>query len=183
MFSRKPNNTDTELEDRSATSAKSRPTKSGTNNRSFSASGGWELSDQNDPISPNSYMISYAGVLVPRFKDHLLIGDLSHMVDGGMRNACISYGWVLRFIQVDPQYLHWVMSVSISDYPAKFMKLLRRYTSDKIMEDFPRIRSKNPSGDFWAPGYFVGPGEYPFPQHVIDVFITQVRRQQGYYSE
>lgn len=132
--------------------------------------------------SQNSYSLSYACVLVPRFNEHYLMGDIVDYLTEWMLDICISYGWQLKHISIEPAYLHWVMAVNITSYPTKFMKLIRKHTSEKILENFPRFRAKNVSSDFWAPWYYVGTGELPFSHKVIMGFLAQVRKQQGLYK-
>jgi REP element-mobilizing transposase RayT len=125
------------------------------------------------------YITSFVCLLVPRFEEHLLVGDLSDQIPHWMIDVCISFGWKLKFIDIRPGYLHWIMAVSISTYPTKFMKIIRREISSKIFEDFPRFKQKNVSKDFWAPWYFVGIGEVPYSQRVIQTYIKQIRIEQG----
>src|SRR5690349_17105377 len=98
--------------------------------------------------SPYSSELSFACILLPRFSDHYLAGDVADFLPEWMKQVCISYGWRLEAIAVRPGYLQWVMKVPLNANPAHFMKLIRRYTSEKIFEDFPRFRQKNVSAEF-----------------------------------
>jgi len=140
---------------------------------------GEDLSGIVQVIPSTSYSLSYACILVPRFNDHYLAGDIVENLNGWMLDICISYGWQLKHINIDSNYLHWVMAVNITSYPTKFMKLVRKHTSEKIFDNFPRLRAKNVSNDFWAPWYYIGTGEQPFAQKVVMEFLGQVRKQQG----
>ena len=126
------------------------------------------------------YVTSYVCLLAPRFEEHLLVGDLSNQLHSWMNDICISFGWKLKFLNINPKYLHWIMAVSITDFPTRFMKTVRRESSKKIFEDFPRFSQKNMSNEFWAPWYFVGVGELPYSQDSIQNFIRQIRIEQGY---
>lgn len=126
------------------------------------------------------YVTSYVCLLAPRFEEHLLVGDLSNQLHSWMNDICISFGWKLKFININPKYLHWIMAVSITDFPTRFMKTVRRESSKKIFENFPRFSQKNMSNEFWAPWYFVGVGELPYTQDSIQNFIRQIRIEQGY---
>ena len=129
---------------------------------------------QTDP-----YVTSYVCLLAPRFEEHLLVGDLSDQLHGWMNDICISFGWRLKFLDINPKYLHWIMAVSITEFPTRFMKTVRRESSKRIFEDFPRFSQKNMSNEFWAPWYFVGIGEVPYSQDSIQNFIRQIRIEQG----
>lgn len=134
--------------------------------------------DQLKKIGP--YVTSYVSLLTPRFVEHLLIGDLCDQLYIWIKDICISFGWQLKYLDIKPEYLHWVMAVSINTYPAQFIKIVRRETSIKILDDFPRIKKKNTSNDFWAPWYFVSVGQAPYTRDVIHSLLKQIREQQGY---
>lgn len=139
-----------------------------------------------ETVEPESFAqfsndITYSCLLIPRFSDHYLTGDITEFLAEWMRQICISYGWRLDAIVIRPGYLHWIMTVPPSANPAQFIRLTRQQTSQKIFIDFPRYKQKNLSGDFWAPGYFVISGNQLLTVEAISNFIQQVRRQQGSY--
>lgn len=128
---------------------------------------------------PISYDLSYSCLLIPRFHDHYLTGDITDFLVDWMRQICVSYGWRLDGIVLRPGYLHWVMTVPPTANPAQFMRLTRRHTSERIFGEFPRFKQKNMSGDFWAPGYFVAAGNQLQSPEAISNFILITRQQQG----
>jgi REP element-mobilizing transposase RayT len=123
--------------------------------------------------------LSFACVLIPRFSDHYLAGDIVDWLAVWLKQACISYGWRLGPLSIRPGYLQWVMHVPMNSNPAQFMRLIRRYTSERIFEDFPRFKQMNISGEFWAPGNFVLPGDQLQTSEQVNEFILQTRRYQG----
>ena len=133
-----------------------------------------EFLQQTDP-----YVTSYVCLLAPRFEEHLLIGDLSDQLYIWMKNICISFGWQLKFIDIKPKYLRWIMAVSITTYPTQFMKIVCQESSKRIFDDFPKFQQKNMSNEFWTPWYFVGVGKAPYSQDSIQSFIRQIRMEQG----
>jgi REP element-mobilizing transposase RayT len=128
---------------------------------------------------PSADELVFSCLLIPRFHDHYLAGDITENLVEWMRQVCISYGWRLDAIVVRPGYLQWVMTVPLNANPAQFMRITRRHTSQKIFEDFPRYKNKNLSGEFWAPGNFVVPGNQLLTSETINKFILQTRRNQG----
>lgn len=125
--------------------------------------------------------IAYACLLIPRFSDHYLTGDVTEDLPKWIKEICISYGWRLKSLTIRPGYMQWVMSVPLTANPAHFIRLTRQVTSQKIFEDYPRFKRKNLSPDFWAPGFSVVPGNQPQSVEVIDSFIREIRTQQGIY--
>ncbi len=130
-------------------------------------------------VPPLSSELAFACILIPRFPDHFLVGDIVDSLTDWMKQACISYGWRLSSIAIRPGNLQWVMHVPLNANPAQFMRIIRRYTSEKIFEDFPRFKQQNISGEFWAAGNLVIPGnQLPTREQVHD-YMLQTRRQQG----
>jgi REP element-mobilizing transposase RayT len=151
-----------------------------SNNRS--EKGSHEYLDAQPDIESSDYapyVTSYVCLLAPRFEEHLIIGDLSEWLHVWMQDVCISFGWRLRFIDIKPEYIHWVISVGINTSPTQFMRTIRRETSSKILEEFPRIRIKNMSKDFWAPWHFLRVGQTPYHANALQEILEEIRSHQG----
>ena len=132
-----------------------------------------------EPASPALYNLHYACLLVTRRADHLLTGDLKEELGNWMRDIAVAYGWRLEMLNIQPNYLQWVVSVPPSTSPATIMRIVRRETSDRILKEKPRFK-ENLANDFWAPGYLVMGGERPHPVDIIQGFIDQTRKHQDF---
>jgi REP element-mobilizing transposase RayT len=132
-----------------------------------------------EPVSPSVYNLDYACMLVPRFAQHHLTGDLSDKLSEWVQQTCIAFAWRLEYISVRPEYLLWIANVPPANSPGYLMRIMRKHTSDKIFADFSRFKKENPSGDFWAPGYLMLCGSQPPPAQLIKDFISQTRQRQG----
>jgi REP element-mobilizing transposase RayT len=132
-------------------------------------------------VSRVSSGLTFSCVLIPRFDDHYLTGDITGDLQNWMMEICISYGWHLDAITIRPGYMHWVMTVPLTANPANFMRVTRQQTSQKIFDYYPRFKRKNLSNDFWAPSFSVAAGSQPHSMEDIDNFIRQTRSQQGIY--
>lgn len=132
-----------------------------------------------EPISAGLYHLTYACLLVPRFSSHYLTGDLSDHLGEWLPSICVAFGWRLEFLAVRPEYLQWVVNVQPNTSPGHLMRIMRQQTSEKIFNDFPRLKRENPSGDFWAPGYLIMGGSQPHPPQLVRDYIRQTRQRQG----
>jgi REP element-mobilizing transposase RayT len=132
-----------------------------------------------EPVSPESYDLSYTCLIIPRFPSHQLKGDLAVHLPQWLSQICLSYSWRLGFTNVHPEYLQWSIRVSPSVSPGKFIHLTRTETSKFTFEYYPRFKRENLSDDFWAPGYLVILGMRPHPEPMVEQFIRLTRRQQG----
>jgi REP element-mobilizing transposase RayT len=125
--------------------------------------------------------VSYSCLLIPRFHDHHLAGDITEDLAVWVKEICISYGWRLNVIVVRPGYVQWVLTVPLTENPARVMRLVRQHTSVKIFDDYPRFKRQNMSGDFWAPGYYIAPGDQMLSLETISSFTLATRKQQGIF--
>lgn len=133
-----------------------------------------------EPITPGLYNLTYACLLVPRFSSHYLTGDISDRLSEWLPQICIAFGWRLEYLAVRPEYVQWVLNVPPATSPGYLMRIVRQQTSERIFEEFARMKKENPSGDFWAPGYLIMGGTQPHPPQLVKDYIRQTRTRQGY---
>jgi REP element-mobilizing transposase RayT/DNA-binding response OmpR family regulator len=132
-----------------------------------------------EPVSAAVYNLDYACMLVPRFPQHHMTGDLLDQLGEWVPQICIAFGWRLEYISVRPDYLLWIVDVPPATSPSYLMRIFCQHTSGRIFNEFPRFKKENPSGDFWAPGYLIIGGSQPPPAQLIKDFIAQTRQRQG----
>ena len=125
------------------------------------------------------YNLNYACLVIPRFPNHHMVGDLAMRLSEWIPQICIAYGWRLEYISVQKDHLQWIVSVPPTTAPGGLMRIIRKQLSEKIFVDFPRIKNDNPAGDFWAPGYILTSSSNPHPDNLVREFIEQTRMRQG----
>jgi REP element-mobilizing transposase RayT len=136
---------------------------------------------QLDAFRQNPYDLSYVCLLIPRFSEHYLTGDITLSLPVWMKEICVSYGWRLESVIIRPGYVQWALSVPPAANPAQIIRITRQHTSQKILSEFPRYKQLNLSGDFWAPGYSIISGNQLQTPEAISNFIQLTRKQQGIY--
>ena len=132
-----------------------------------------------EPVHAGVYHLTYACLLLPRFAEHYLTGEVADKLSEWMPIICVAFGWRLEYLAVRPEYLQWVSNVPPATSPGYVMRIMRTQTSEKIFAAFPGLRKDNPSGDFWAPGYLIMGGTQPHPSQLVKDYIKQVRQRQG----
>ena len=143
-----------------------------------------ELSDEEDevvlePLEQNPYEVFYTCLLLPKLSSHILLPDVANQLQEVMRQISSSFGWLLEFQSIKPEYLQWTVRVSPSVSTAYIIQVFREETSRKIFEYFPVFKNENQSDDFWAPGYLIFSGLHQHPIEVIERYTYLTRRQQG----
>ncbi len=131
-----------------------------------------------EPLYADPYELSYTCLMIPRFSSHSLMGDISDNLRAWMLNVCISFGWKLDFLIIQPGYLEWAMHVPPTTSPAYCIQMVRQHLSSNIFSEHPRFKKENMSGDFWATGHIILVGSRPLPDDIIQRFIQTTRRQQ-----
>ncbi|MBN1303289.1 MAG: transposase [Anaerolineales bacterium] len=132
-----------------------------------------------EPVSPALYKLSYACLLIPRFKSNYLTGDIADKLAAWLPEICVAFGWRLEFQAVRPEYLQWVVNVPPATSPGHLMRVMRQQTSERLFNEFGRLKKQNPSGDFWAPGYLIMGGTQPHPSQLVKDYLKQTRQRQG----
>jgi REP element-mobilizing transposase RayT len=123
--------------------------------------------------------LNYACLLLPRFTTHYLTGDIADQLSAWIPEICVAFGWRLEYLAVRPEYLQWVVNVMPNTSPGYVMRVMRLQTSEKIFNEFTRLKRENPSGDFWAPGYLIMSSLQPHPPQLVKDYIMQIRHRQG----
>ena len=132
-----------------------------------------------EPVSPSLYNLTYACVLIPRFKHHHLTGAIATRLSDWISNMSVAFGWRLEHLAIRPEYIQWLVNVPPNTSPGYLMRTIRQHTSRRMFVEFPLLEEENPSGDFWAPGYLVMSGDQPPPAQLVNNFIQNTRKRQG----
>jgi REP element-mobilizing transposase RayT len=141
-----------------------------------------EQADQStSEIALNSY-IAYSCLLIPRMPQHLLTSNLASYLFKWMGQLCLAYGWRLEHLSIHSGHIQWVAGAPLTTSPAFLVRTLRQRTSNYIFKQFQILTNDNPSGDFWAPGFYILGGKQSFQPQQIDKFIEEIREQQGVYN-
>jgi REP element-mobilizing transposase RayT len=130
----------------------------------------------------SSHYITYSCLLIPRMPQHLLTSNLASYLFKWMGQLCLAYGWRLEHLSIHSSHIEWIAGAPITTSPAFLVRTLRQKTSQYIFTHFPPLTNENPSGDFWAPGFYISGGKKSFQPHLIDRFINEIREQQGVYN-
>ncbi len=131
-----------------------------------------------EPLSAGSYDLHYAYLLIPRLPSHRFEGDLAEKLAQWLPQLCLAFAWRLENISVQPEFLQWMLSMSPETSPESVVLTFEKHLSDRIFDEFPRLKRENPSGQFFAPGFLILNGTVP-TSDVISEYIQQTRARQG----
>lgn len=134
---------------------------------------------QVEPMAPALSNLAYTCVLVPRLPSHILAAALAESLADWLPQICLSYGWRLNGLLIQPEYLQWTVQAAPAISPGNVVRLIRQQVSRKIFTEYPQFEAENPSGDFWAAGYLIISGFQPPSQQLVQDYIRQTRKRQG----
>jgi REP element-mobilizing transposase RayT/TusA-related sulfurtransferase len=141
-----------------------------------------ETGSENISDSPSSSYgnyITYSCLLIPRMPQHLLKSNLAASLFKWTGQLCLAYGWRLEHLSIHPNHIQMIAGAPLATSPAFLVRTMRQKTSQYIFTQFPPLTSENPSGDFWAPGFFISGGKQTIQPHLIDQYISEIRENQG----
>ncbi|MEK6222103.1 MAG: response regulator, partial [Chloroflexota bacterium] len=81
-----------------------------------------------EPVSPAVYNLTYACVLIPRFPEHHLTGNLGASVSNWISQLCLAFGWRMEHISLRPDYLEWLVNVPPATSPGYLMRIIRQHS-------------------------------------------------------
>ncbi|MBI4772161.1 MAG: IS200/IS605 family transposase [Chloroflexi bacterium] len=123
--------------------------------------------------------LNYTFVFVPKFPRYRLAGDLVPWLGEWLRHYAVAFHWRVNRLYIRPDHVQISLTCPPTTAPERVARQLKRLSSEKIFQEFPRLVQDDPNNDFWAPAYLLlGGGELPSPQQILE-YIAHVRRQQG----
>lgn len=125
-----------------------------------------------------SPLLSYAYVLAPRLPEHRLEGDLAEKLAAWLPQLCVAFAWRLEHLSIQSGFVQWMVSLPAETAPESVVHTLEAHLSERIFDEFSRLKRDNPSGEFFAPGFLVMNGGLPTDAQVAD-FIAHTRSRQG----
>jgi REP element-mobilizing transposase RayT len=131
-----------------------------------------------EALGEDSFDLHYGYAMIPRLPSHKLDGDLADKLAHWLPQLCLAFGWRLEHLNVQPDFLQWMVSMGPDASPDTVVHTLEQHLSDRIFEEFPRLRKENPSGHFWAPGFLIVSGGQPDAE-LMAQYLQQTRRRQG----
>jgi REP element-mobilizing transposase RayT len=130
------------------------------------------------PVQEATYHLPFTAVLVPRFPEHYLSGELARQLREWAQRFCLAWDWRADRISVTSGYLAIRVSLIPESAPAHAIEQLRDDLSRRVLERYPNFHTDLPSGRFWARAYLLIAGEEPGPDD-IDRFVERTRLAQG----
>jgi REP element-mobilizing transposase RayT len=129
------------------------------------------------PTEPSLFDVFYSCLLVPRIQSHELDEECASFLRAELPNIFLANGWRLEELVISTTYMQWVVRIPPTLAPASHIKVIRRESSQMILENFARFKNNEFLRDFWSPGYLLGGGRHLIPEAEIAEYIRMNRKQ------
>jgi CheY-like chemotaxis protein len=137
--------------------------------------------DDVDSYQEPRYSLPFSTVLLPRFPEHRLEGELADRLHDWVTRICLAWDWRAEEIDINPDYIRLIVSLSPNVAPAGAVSQLALDLSTRILEHFPALEQNLPSKRFWARKYMLSTGKIP-DREQISAFVANTRSEQGLNS-
>lgn len=99
------------------------------------------------------YNIGYHIIWCPKYRRKVLVNGIDERCKELLLEKSAENGWAIENMEVMPDHIHIFLKATPSDSIAHIVSQLKGYTSFKLREEFPLLKSKLPS--MWTRSYYV----------------------------
>lgn len=99
------------------------------------------------------YNIGYHIIWCPKYRRKVLVNGIDERCKELLLEKSAENGWKIEKMEVMPDHIHIFLKATPSDSIAHIGSQLKGYTSFKLREEFPLLKSKLPS--MWTRSYYV----------------------------
>jgi len=101
------------------------------------------------------YDLKYHFVWIPKYRKHLLVGDVAEATKEILCEVAEAYGMEVDTLEVVDDHVHVFLSAPPRYAPARVMQIMKSISARELFARFPWLRRKLWGGELWGDGYFV----------------------------
>lgn len=103
-----------------------------------------------------TYKIAYHFVWCPKYRKHVLVGEVAQFVEAEIRRLCKENKWAIGALHVQEDHVHVFLSALPSTAPSLIANTLKGITARQVFKRFPSVKKQVWGGSFWSRSYYVG---------------------------
>jgi len=125
------------------------------------------------------YNINYHIIWIPKYRKHILKGEIKQYLDEVIRFSYDYHGWECLALEIMPDHIHLFMSARPNWSPSKIVNILKGSSSYYLRDKFPRLkylgyeRRYKKFPNLWARGYYCGTAGHVSQEQVIRYIMEQ----------
>jgi putative transposase len=105
-------------------------------------------------VSPGGvHDLGYHVVWCPKYRRAVLAGAVAGRCRELIGEKCAEHGWRIVALEVMPDHVHLFVKARPKDSPSYVANQLKGFTSRRLREEFPHLRSRLPT--LWSRSFFV----------------------------
>jgi len=97
--------------------------------------------------------LGYHVVFCPKYRRAVLAGTVAERCRELISEKCAERGWLIVALEVMPDHVHLSVKAQPKDSPSYVANQLKGFTSRRLREEFPHLRSRLPT--LWSRSFFV----------------------------
>ena len=101
------------------------------------------------------YDLKYHLVWVPKFRAHILGGEVGQYVKEVFQQIAEEYEFHIDTMEVMEDHEHVFIEAPPAYAPAEVVQILKSISAREVFKKFPKMRKAMWSGRIWGDGYFV----------------------------
>ena len=120
------------------------------------------------------YLCNYHIVWIPKYRHKVLVGEVAQELERLLREVAEKNDMEIISLSVQPDHVHVFISAPPRFAPAEIVNLLKGYTSRKLREKFPGLKSRVHSKGLWVRSYYIGTAGH-VSQETIKRYIEEAQ--------
>ncbi len=101
------------------------------------------------------YELKYHLVWVPKYRAHILGGEVTQYLKGIFRQIAEEYDFQIEAMEVMADHVHVFIEAPPSYSPSEIVQVLKSISAKEVFKKYPRMRKIMWSGKMWNEGYYV----------------------------
>ncbi len=101
------------------------------------------------------YDLKYHLVWVPKYRKHVLGGEVSVYLKEVFKRISEEYGFEIDTMEVVEDHVHLFLEAPPKYSPAQLVQMLKSISAKEVFKKFPEFRKQLWAGEIWNDGYFV----------------------------
>ncbi len=101
------------------------------------------------------YDLKYHLVWVPKYRKHILGGEVSGFLKEVFKRISEEYGFEIDTMEVVEDHIHVFLEAPPKYAPAQLVQMMKSISAKEVFKKYPELRKQLWAGELWNDGYFV----------------------------
>ncbi len=101
------------------------------------------------------YDLKYHFVWIPKYRKTILTEAIAKRVEEIFREVAEIYEFEIQTMAVVEDHVHIFLSAPPKYAPGQIVRILKSRSAKAVFKEFPEVKRKLWTGEFWSDGYFV----------------------------